>query len=55
MTVDELLARITGQELAEWQVLLEKEAEIHRLIRDKVEPEIAVDLVWNSSTRDRDA
>lgn len=46
MTVGEFLARVTAQEMAEWQWVLEREAEYEKLVGDRVEPSVAYDLVY---------
>lgn len=52
MTVDELLHRITGQELAEWAFVLGKEGEITKAVRDGMDPELATRVAFE--TRDED-
>lgn len=46
MTVDELLRRITAQELAEWSYVLGKEDEVSKAVRSGVDPEIAQHIVY---------
>lgn len=46
MTVDELLGRISAQELAEWQYLLGKEHELTKAVRDGVDPDVAADILF---------
>ena len=45
MTVDELLHRISARELAEWQYVLGKEAELEKAVRSGIDPEIAQSIV----------
>ena len=52
MTVDELLGRITAQELAEWQYLLGKEGEITTAVRNGVDPDVATRVAFERRDED---
>lgn len=52
MTVDELLRRMSAQELAEWQYVLGKEHQIGALMRDGVDAEIAQRVVFEQRDED---
>lgn len=46
MTVDELLHRMTCAELAEWDYLLGKEADISKAVRNGVDPDVATRVAF---------
>ena len=52
MTVDELLGRITAEELAEWSYVLGKEHEISKAVRDGLDPELATRVAFERPDED---
>lgn len=48
MTVDELLARITGEELGEWQYIFQKEEQIAQAVKQGIDPDVARSAAFES-------
>jgi hypothetical protein len=48
MTVGELLGRMSGRELTEWQAYFEHEARVLALVRDGTDAALAEAMVWGA-------